>query len=123
MMPVSIAQNIDKYFFNRKKDITLLNLYISSIYEDLPNQILLTGKRGIGKTFLLKKILNDQKEDIITIYLDISKIYGENKRITEEEILKELLQEMNNIECWRELYYLVNYLINQQKFITNVITY
>ena len=26
-------------------------------------------------------------------------------------------------ECWRELYYLVNYLINQQKFITNVITY
>jgi hypothetical protein len=97
MMPVSIPQNIDKYFFNRKKDITLLNLYISSIYEDLPNQILLTGKRGIGKTFLLKKILNDQKEDIITIYLDISKIYGENKRITEEEILKELLQEMNNI--------------------------
>ena len=97
MMPVSIPQNIDKYFFNRKKDITLLNLYISSIYEDLPNQILLTGKRGIGKTFLLKKILNDQKEDIITIYLDISKIYGENKRITEEEILKELLQEMNKI--------------------------
>ena len=27
------------------------------------------------------------------------------------------------LECWRELYYLVNYLINQQKFITNVITY
>ena len=91
MFPVTVPNDIDKYFYNRKKDIKQINHQINSIREDLPNQILLTGKRGVGKTFLLKKILNDQKEDIITVYIDISKIYGNNQQITEEEILKSIL--------------------------------
>ena len=81
MMPTNIPQNINKYFYNRKIDIKRIKLQINSIHEDLPNQILLTGKRGIGKTFLLKKILNDENEDILTIYIDISKIYGNNQKI------------------------------------------
>ena len=95
MMPTNIPRNIDKYFYNRKDDIKRIKLQINSIYEDLPNQILLTGKRGIGKTFLLKKILNDENDDILTIYIDISKIYGNNQKIAEEEILKKILSEIN----------------------------
>ncbi|OED30408.1 ATP-binding protein [Methanosphaera sp. WGK6] len=92
MMPTSVPKNIDKYFYNRKKDIKRISLQINSIYEDLSNQILITGTRGVGKTFLLKKILKDQPDDILTIYIDLSRIYGENQgKISEEEVLKELL--------------------------------
>ncbi|WP_455644850.1 AAA family ATPase [Methanosphaera sp.] len=92
MMPTSVPKNIDKYFYNRKKDIKRISLQINSIYEDLSNQILITGTRGVGKTFLLKKILKDQPKDILTIYIDLSRIYGENQgKISEEEVLKELL--------------------------------
>ena len=96
MMPTNIPKNINKYFYNRKKDIKRIKLQINSIHEDLSNQILITGKRGIGKTFLLKKILNDESEDILTIYIDISKIYGNNQKIAEEEILKKILTEINS---------------------------
>lgn len=96
MMPTNIPRDIDKYFYNRKDDIKRIKIQTNSIYEDLPNQILLTGKRGIGKTFLLKKILNDEKEDILTIYIDISKIYGSHQKISEEEILKKILTEIND---------------------------
>ncbi len=91
MMPTNVPKNIDKYFFNRTKDIKKINLQISSIYEDLPNQLLITGNRGVGKTFLLKKILHDTNKKTLTAYIDISKIYSSNKKVTEEEILKEML--------------------------------
>lgn len=58
-MPLTIPKNIDKYFYNRKRDIKRISLLINSIYEDLPTQLLITGQREVGKTFLLKKILND----------------------------------------------------------------
>jgi len=90
MMPTTVPRNINKYFFNRKKDIKKINIQISSIYEDLPNQLLITGNRGVGKTFLLKKILNDTNDRTLTAYIDISKIYSTNKKVTEEEILKEI---------------------------------
>ena len=97
MMPTNIPRNIDKYFYNRKDDIKRIKLQINSIYEDLPNQILLTGKRGIGKTFLLKKILNDQK-DKLTVYLDIAEIYAECKgNINECIVLKEFLYKLINL--------------------------
>ena len=55
MLLTTVPNNINKYFYNRKKDIKKINLQISGIYDDLPNQILITGNRGVGKTFLLKK--------------------------------------------------------------------
>jgi AAA+ ATPase superfamily predicted ATPase len=91
MLPISVPQNIDKYFYNRVNDIKKINLQINSIYEDLPNQLLITGNRGVGKTFLLKKILQDSDENTLTVFVDISKIYSTNKSVKEEEVLKELL--------------------------------
>lgn len=96
MMPTTVPNNIDKYFYNRTKDIKKISLQINSIYEDLPNQLLITGNRGVGKTFLLKKILQDTDENTLTAFIDISKIYAINKKVTEEEILKEMLSQINN---------------------------
>ena len=94
MMPTTVPQNIDKYFYNRKMDIKKINLQIKSIYEDLPNQLLITGNRGVGKTFLLKKILQDTDENTLTAFIDISKIYSTNKKVSEEEVLKEILSQI-----------------------------
>ena len=95
MLPISVPNDVDKYFYNRKKDIKRISLQLKSIEEDLPNQLLITGNRGVGKTFLLKKILHNQPDYILSAYVDISKIYGMNKKISEEEILKEILIEIN----------------------------
>ena len=95
MMPLNIPKDIDKYFYNRKNDIKKINFQISGLYDNLSSQLLITGQRGVGKTFLLKKILNDQNEDILTIYLDIAQIYGDcGGNIDEAIVLKELLGEI-----------------------------
>ena len=101
MMPINIPTEIDKYFYNRKNDIKLISMYINALKDNLSSQLLITGPRGVGKTFLLKKILKDQKNDIITIYIDINQIYGENKGYIDESIvlkklMNELLQFINN---------------------------
>ena len=97
MMPVSIPKDIDKYFFNRTKDINMINTQLSTVKLDIPPQLLITGYRGVGKTFLLKKILNDQSSDILSVFLDISEIMGRQKgNLTEEKVLKELLSEIDD---------------------------
>lgn len=119
MMPTTVPKNIDKYFFNRKKDIKMINIQISSIYEDLPNQLLITGNRGVGKTFLLKKILHDTDDNTLTAYIDISKIYSTNKKVTEEEILKEILSVIyESLKERRNI--LNNFQDNIKHFITNI---
>lgn len=92
IMPVSMPKDIDKYFFNRTKDINMINTQLSTVKFDIPPQLLITGYRGVGKTFLLRKILNDQSSDILTVFLDISEIMGRQKgNLTEEEVLKAIL--------------------------------
>lgn len=94
MMPLNIPKNIDKYFYNRTKDIKKISLQLSGLYDDLSSQLLITGQRGVGKTFLLKKILNDQNDDILTVYLDIAEIYSKCKgNINECIVLKALMVE------------------------------
>ena len=92
IMPSTIPKDIDKYFFNRKKDIKHINAYLSMLKEDIPNQILITGYRGVGKTFLLKKILKDQDDEFLTAYIDLSNIFGrEISKLSKEEVMKEIL--------------------------------
>ena len=97
IMPITIPKDIDKYFFNRQKDIKKINAYLSILEEDIPNQILITGYRGVGKTFLLKKILQDQDEKFLTAYIDLSNIYARQRTdLTEEEVMKEILFSIQN---------------------------
>ena len=97
-MPLNIPKDIDKYFYNRKNDINKISYQINGVYENLSSQLLITGQRGVGKTFLLKKILNDQKKDILTVYLDISEIYSQNRgNINESIVLKELMDKLLNL--------------------------
>ena len=96
-LPLSIPEDIDKYFYNRKNDLKRINSYLKMLNEGIPNQIMITGYRAVGKTFFIKKVLNDQPDNILTSYIDLSKICGkEYGEITEEEVLKELLKEINN---------------------------
>lgn len=97
-IPLYIPKDIDKYFYNRKKDIAKLNYYINSLNEGISQQLLVTGYRGVGKTFLLKKIMKDLNPKILVSYIDISQIYAKEKgNLTEEAILIELLSSMNNL--------------------------
>lgn len=95
-LPLNIPADVDKYFYNRKKDLKLINAYLNMLNEDIANQILITGFRAVGKTFFIKKVLHDQPDSILTTYVDLSKIYGkEYADITEEEVLNEILKQIN----------------------------
>ena len=105
ILPTTIPKDIDKYFFNRTKDLEELNTYISLLRKDIPPQILVTGYRGVGKTFLLKKLLHDQEKDILTTYIDLSDIHGREKgKLSEEEVIKEILNQINNTLIEQEIY-------------------
>lgn len=96
IIPLNNPQNIDKYFYNRKKDIKQINYYLNSLNDDISQQLLITGFRGVGKTLLLKKIISMQPDNFITAYLDLSQTYSLNNGIlTEEKVLKDLFNKMN----------------------------
>ena len=106
IMPITIPKDYDKYFFNRKKDIKKINAYLSMLEDDIPNQLLITGYRGVGKTFLLKKILQDQDKKFLTAYIDLSNIFArEISDLSEEEVMKELLFAVKNSIVEREKIY------------------
>ena len=44
----------------------------------------------------MKKILQDSDEKTLTAFIDISKIYSTNKKVTEEEVLKEILSQIKS---------------------------
>ncbi|RAP52067.1 MAG: ATPase [Methanosphaera sp. rholeuAM130] len=91
-MPVVMPEDIDKYFYNRTKELKILNTNLEVLEEGIPNQFLITGYRGIGKTSLLKKLLKNQPDKFLTAYIDLSEIYGRQKgKLSEEEVIKEFL--------------------------------
>jgi Cdc6-like AAA superfamily ATPase len=96
VIPLGVPKDIDKYFYNREKELVKLNSFIDTLNRDVSNQILLTGFRGVGKSFLLKKLINSLPNNILTAYVDISNIYAIQKgNLSEEEIMNRLLEEMN----------------------------
>lgn len=91
-MPIVMPENIDKYFYNRNHELKILNANLAMLEDGIPNQFLITGNRGIGKTSLLKKLLKNQPDMFLTTYIDLSDIYGRQKgKLSEEEVIKEFL--------------------------------
>ena len=96
ILPLGIPTDLDKYFYNREKELITLKSFLNTLNYDVANQLLVTGQRGVGKSFLLKKLLTELPDNILTAYIDISKIYGIQKgKITEELIMNSLLEAMN----------------------------
>lgn len=100
-----MPKDIDKYFFNRTRDINMINTQLSTVKLDIPPLLLITGYRGVGKTFLLRKILNDQSSDILTTFIDISEIMGRQKGNLTEEVLKALLNAIGDTISQDKRYY------------------
>ena len=101
-----MPKDIDRYFFNRTKDINMINTQLSTVKLDIPPQLLITGHHGVGKTFLLRKVLNDQSSDVLTTFIDISEIMGRQKgKLTEEEVLKALLNAIDETISQDKKYY------------------
>lgn len=97
ILPLGIPTDLDKYFYNREKEVITLKSFLNTLNYDVANQLLVTGQRGVGKSFLLKKLLTELPDNILTAYIDISKIYGIQKgKITEELIMNSLLEAMND---------------------------
>ncbi|MDR0912271.1 MAG: AAA family ATPase [Methanobrevibacter sp.] len=95
-IPLGIPEDINKYFYNREKELIQLKSLVENLKHNVANHILLTGFRGVGKSFLLKKFITTIPEDILVCAIDISKIYAiEKSKLTEEEILYKLLYQMN----------------------------
>ena len=40
IMPISMQKDINKYFFNRTKDINMINTQLSTVKLDIPPQLL-----------------------------------------------------------------------------------
>ncbi len=87
----------EKSFYNREGELKRLKNYLNALSNDIAEEILVTGYRGVGKTSLLKKLMNELPENILVTYIDISRIYGSQKgEITEELIMINLLNAMND---------------------------
>ncbi|MCE7698548.1 MAG: ATP-binding protein [Methanobacterium paludis] len=97
ILPLGVPSDFEKYFYNREKELKKLKNHLNALNEDVAEQILITGYRGVGKTFLLKKLLNELPDNILVAYIDISRAYGNQKgNLKEELIMHYLLDSMNH---------------------------
>jgi len=97
ILPLGIPSELNKYFYNREKELKTLKYYLNALNQDISEQILVTGFRGVGKTYLLKKLLDDLPDNILTAYVDVSRVFGSQKgKLKEELIMNYLLESMNN---------------------------
>jgi len=95
-LPLGVPEDIDKYFYNREKELVKFKSLINTLNQDVSNQIILTGNRGVGKSFFLKKLIKSLPNNILTASIDVSNIYATQKGdLTEEEIMNRLLEEIN----------------------------
>ena len=110
-------KNLDKYFYNRKKDIERIEYYLNSLEMDISQSLLIRGVRGVGKTFLLFKLKQDLKKNFLVSYIDISWVCRNDKDI--QSVLLALLGELNDtVYKWLDddnkiNFFLKIYLINK----------
>ena len=96
-LPLGVPSNLDPYFYNREKELIILKSFLNTLNQNVANQIIVTGYRGVGKSYLLKKLIQELPDNILTSYLDISQVYGIQKgSLTEEQIMHALFEAMNN---------------------------
>ncbi len=96
ILPLGVPSDFEKYFYNRERELKKLKNHLNALNEDVAEQILITGYRGVGKTFLLKKLLNELPDNILVAYIDISRAYGNQKgNLKEELIMHYFLDSMN----------------------------
>ena len=61
----------DSQFYNRVIDISFLYNHLKTTEDGSSPAILLTGVRGIGKTVLIKKLINDYANDYLSVYINL----------------------------------------------------
>ena len=75
--------DLDNFFFSHKNNI-IRNELIESITSKNKKDIFISGLEGSGKTFLLKSLLNHQKNlNKLNIYIDLSELDGTKKYFTD----------------------------------------
>ena len=95
-VPLFLHDNLEKYFYNRNEEVKRINYLLNSLNESIAQQLLLVGYRGVGKSYLLKKIKKELPDTFLSINIDISQIYSINKsKMIPETILLHFLEEIN----------------------------
>lgn len=94
-LPLGVPVNLDDYFFNREREIIQLETFLGGFKSNVSSQVLVTGRRGVGKSFLLMKFKSELPDNILSAYIDLSKVYGMAKgKITEEKVMHSLFRSM-----------------------------
>lgn len=97
-LPLGIPCDVDKYFCNRENELVTFCSVVDMLRLNVSTHILVTGYSGVGKSFFIKKFINDLPPDILGVYIDVSHIYGIQKgELREEQIMHFLLGKMDNV--------------------------
>ncbi len=93
---------------NREDEIRQLNSVLDLTKSGIAPKLLMTGYRGVGKTTLLKEILTNQPENVLTVHIDLSEM--QNARPKAEDILEELYRNLvKKINMNDEIYLKIKY--------------
>jgi len=91
-------------FFNRKKELNELKTVFLSIKKGVRQDVALISPRRFGKTSLLLKLKEElEKEDIVVIYFDCSKVFPFSIENFLEIYIKETLSVFCKKEGWKIL--------------------
>lgn len=95
-IPLFLHDDLEKYFYNRIDEVKRITYLLNSLNESIPQNLLLVGYRGVGKSYLLKKIKKELNKSLLCINIDISKIYAmADGYVDSETILLYILEKIN----------------------------
>lgn len=90
----------ENQFYNRSNDISFLKSLLETTSQGSAPSLMITGRRGVGKTVLLKKLKQLLDDEYFVCYFDLSQcIDYKNGKITEfaifEKLFKTIIKESN----------------------------